>query len=296
VTLFGIAAALVALAFAAFQARDLYAPLAGRRAEPRVVRTPSANPLLRVPVLSALYEQRAGLFVWVAGTALIAGFMLSLTRSMNDLLINNPTFRLYLGAGGTSDPTLITLGLFWFGIAALIVVIFAVFQVGRWAADDAEGRLEMTVAQPVARWRVVAERFLVLAAGAALLAAAGSAVIAATAPGQGIHLDGGRFLLATVLLVPLALTFGALGAALTARVPRLAVPVLATLAVIGYFIPQVAPLFRWPDWALDLSFFRLYGSPLTQGVFWTGLWAMAAVTVVGFGVGLGAMRYREIGR
>lgn len=61
-------------------------------------------------------------------------------------------------------------------------------------------------------------------------------------------------------------------------------------------LTQFGPLFKWPDWALDLSVFRLYGTPLTSGVYWTGLYAMVAVVVVGFGIGLIAMRFREVGR
>jgi len=127
-----------------------------------------------------------------------------------------------------------------------------------------------------------------------VIAGLGSLVIAAGAPAQDIHPDSGRLLLATALLVPLALTFGGLGAAIIARWPRLAVPVLSLVAVAGYLIQQVGPLFRWPSWALDLSVFTLYGTPLTTGVFWTGLWAMVAVIVLGFGIGLVAIRYRDV--
>src|SRR5262249_54865060 len=127
-----------------------------------------------------------------------------------------------------------------------------------------------------------------------VIAGLGSLVIAAGAPAQDIHPDSGRLLLATALLVPLALAFGGLGAAIIARWPRLAVPVLSLVAVGGLLPQPGGPLFRWPSWALDLSVFTLYGTPLTTGVFWTGLWAMVAVIVLGFGVGLVAMRYRDV--
>jgi hypothetical protein len=47
---------------------------------------------------------------------------------------------------------------------------------------------------------------------------------------------------------------------------------------------------------LDLSLFHLYGTPLTTGVYWTGLWVMVAIVVVGFGGAAAAMRVREVGR
>jgi putative exporter of polyketide antibiotics len=154
----------------------------------------------------------------------------------------------------------------------------------------------MTIAQPVPRWRVVLERCLTLAAGSAAMAVAGSLTVAAAAPGQSIHLDGGRMVLATALLVLIGLVFGGVGALVIAGLPRAAVPLLAVVALGGYLMLNLGPLFQWPEWVLDLSVFRLYGTPLTSGVYWTGLWAMVGVTVIGFGTALTAMRFREVGR
>jgi ABC-2 type transport system permease protein len=296
VALFVLAGALAALSAVAFAWRDLGASLLrqSRRDRPPVL-TPSPNPLLRMPVLSSLYEQRLGLLAWTLGTVALAAFTVSLATATTDLLRGNAAFQGYFRAAHTGDPTLVVLGLFWFGVAAFLVVVYAIVQVGRWAADDGEGRLELTIAQPVPRWRVVVERALTLTAAVLLIAAAGSLAVAAVAPGQGIHVDGGRLLLATVLLAPLALSVGALGAAVTARLPRLAVPFLSAVALVSYLVQQLGPLFEWPEWALDLSLFQLYGTPLINGVFVTGLYAMVGIVVAGFGVALAAMRYRDVG-
>lgn len=154
----------------------------------------------------------------------------------------------------------------------------------------------MEIAQPIARWRVVAERAVTLVVAALLMAAVGSVVTGAVAPSQGVHLDTGALVTATALLALLALTFGAVGALVISRLPRVAVPVLAVVAVAGFYIPLFAPLFKWPGWVLDLSLFHLYGTPLTTGVYWTGLWVMVAIVVVGCGGAMAAMRVREVGR
>jgi len=153
----------------------------------------------------------------------------------------------------------------------------------------------MEIAQPVPRWRVVAERGLTLAVVGLLMTALGSLVTAAVAPGQGVHLDAGSLVVATLLLALLALTVGALGALVIARFPRVAVPVLGVVAVESLYVPLLAPLFKWPGWVIDLSLFHLYGTPLTTGVYWTGLWLMVAIVVVGFGGAMAAMRVREVG-
>lgn len=295
--MFAIAAALAVLSALAFRCRDVGAPLLPvrlRRAGPSRVRAGSL--LLGFPVLGQLYEQRAMLLVWGAGTVLLAAFFLSLARAAADIVRFVPSFRAYFRGTETSDPAVLLLGLFWFGFAGFLVAAYAITQVARWAAEDGNGRLEMTLAQPVARWRVVAERGLALTAATALLAGVGSIVVAAGAPGQAIALDAGRLLLATGLLVPLALTFGALGAAAIARLPRLAVGVLAVVATFSFVISQFGPLLGWPEWALDLSVFHLYGTPLSAGLYATGLVVMLAVLAAGFATGVVVMRFRDVGR
>jgi hypothetical protein len=54
-------------------------------------------------------------------------------------------------------------------------------------------------------------------------------------------------------------------------------------------------LLRWPDWAVKLSVFNLYGAPLTNGVDWSGLWIMSAITIGGFAVGALLMQRRDVG-
>jgi hypothetical protein len=72
--------------------------------------------------------------------------------------------------------------------------------------------------------------------------------------------------------------------------------VLAIVAVESFYVPLLAPLFRWPDSSLDISLFHLYGTPLTTGVYSTGLWVMLAVVLGGFGGAIALVRVREVGR
>ncbi|NNM96010.1 MAG: hypothetical protein HKL89_00140, partial [Candidatus Dormibacteraeota bacterium] len=196
----------------------------------------------------------------------------------------------------TGNPATAVVGSIWLSIAALTVAAYAITQASHWASDDADGRVEMEIAQPVPRWSVVLERGLALAVASLVISALGAVVVAAVAPSQGVHLGGGRLVIATGLLVLLALSFGALGALAIARVPRVTVPLLAAIAVVSFYIPLLAPLFKWPRWTLDISLFHLYGEPLTSGLYWTGLWIMVAIVVVGLGGAVAAMRVRDLGR
>ena len=101
---------------------------------------------------------------------------------------------------------------------------------------------------------------------------------------------------ATVLLVPFATFYAALGSLLAAWAPRAAVGVLAGIAFASYLLTQIGPLFRWPAWTQNLSPFHLYGQPLTEGVDGTGLAIMLGVSLVGFAASAFLLRRRDLGR
>ncbi len=296
ISLYAIAVALVVIAAASFRRRDLYSAFARWPARVRgVSREPSNNPLLRFPVLRELWEQRVGLAGWVLGSMVGAGLVVSLARGAGKLLRSSPSFSGYIRAAGTSSAATAVVSSIWLSIAAMIGAAYAIASVSHWASEDSGGRLEMEIAQPWPRWKLVLERGLALTAASFAMSALGSLVVGAVAPGQGVALSAGRLVVASLLLVLLTLTFGSLGALIIARFPRAAVPGLAFVALLSFYVPLLAPLFRWPAWVLNVSLFHLYGTPLTSGLYWTGIGIMAVIVVVGFTIAVVAMRVRDVG-
>ena len=291
----GAIAALV-LSGLALAARDLGAPLWRRRLPvPASPSQPALSGGLQRPLVTALWEDRASLLIWLLGTAAGAAVIVSVARTTGAFFRGSPALRGLLQTAGGGQPGLAVVSEFWFGIAAVLAAAYAVTQTSRWAADDGNGRLEMQLAQPIARGRVVVERALVLLVGLAAVAGVGGLVVAITAPSQGLKLGPGPLVIASALLVPLGLTFGALGALIIARAPRLAVAGLGLVAAASYYVSTLGPALKWPAWALDTSLLHLYGTPLTTGVDWTGLAIMVGVVVLGFGIAARAMGTREIG-
>jgi putative exporter of polyketide antibiotics len=82
---------------------------------------------------------------------------------------------------------------------------------------------------------------------------------------------------------------------LAARLPRATVGILGIFAFASYLMLQLGPLFKLPDWVQDLSAFKLYGQPLTDGIDRTGLAIMLAIVLVGFAAAAGAMQRRDVG-
>jgi len=289
------AAALLGVAIPIFRRRDIGSGLfAWGRNSSTPVRVAARNPLLRQPFTEGLWEQRVGLAVWVASTLLLGALMVSVTKSVADALFSDPRLAAVFLHAAAGPPYAALLGLIWFGIALLLLAGYAVVQVSRWAAQDQEGRVEMLLSAPISRSRVIVDRALEFAIASLLIVIGGYIGVAVSLPSSGLQLDAGHVFTASLLLWPFALAFGGLGVAVASRWPRIAVPFLAAFAVVEYFLGDLAPLFRLPDWMANLSVFHLYGNPVAGATSWTPALSMLLVFLAGFGAALALMRRRDV--
>ena len=292
--LFVIGAVATAVASMAFVRRDIGAGLIRvRHARGAEVHDVSSNPLLSIPIVRGLWIRRIGSAGWTAGMAVTAASVVLLVNITATFFASTPTLSPYL-RGLPGDVDTVLLALIWLSFAQALVAIFAITSVSRWSSDDASGVLEMQLAEPLTRWGVLAERAAELTATVTLMAFVAMAVILVLAPAEGIPVDVGKLATSTVLLVPFALTFAAVGALLAGWRPRVAVVVLSTVTVISYLVFELGPLFKWPKWADNLSVFQLYGTPLITPVFVGGLIAMLAIVVLGFGSAGVALARRDV--
>jgi ABC-2 type transport system permease protein len=283
ILLFVVGAGATVVAAAAFVRRDVGSGLIRQRPR-RVseVHEPSANPLLRIPVLRGLWVRRVGAVGWTVGMGVTAAAVVLLVNVTATFFATTPSLSTYL-RGLAGDVHTVLLALIWLSFAQALLAILSITTVSRWSSDDSSGVLEMQLAEPIPRWRVLAERATELTVLITVISFVAMAVILALAPAEGIAVDTGNLLIATALLIPFALTFAAAGAWLAGWRPRVAVVVLSTVAAISYLVFELGPLFKWPAWADNLSVFQLYGTPLITPVFVGGLVAMLAIVVVGFG-------------
>jgi ABC-2 type transport system permease protein len=294
--LIATAAVAGALAAIAFERRDLGSALVRlpARIQP-VTYDATASPVWRTPVVRGLYEQRVGLCVWAAGVAALGAVFVVLTKTLVQPLLAVPLLRQYFDTFVNGDVYRSFLGFLWFSTAELLLAGFAIAQVARWSAEDTDGRLELILSNPISRATVVVERAIVLTIGGLFVVAVSGVAVTLEARSQSINVDSSHLIQATLLLVPFTLTFAAVGALIAARIPRATVGLLGGLAFASYFITELGPLFKWPAWAQDLSAFKLYGEPLTNGIDRPGLTIMVIVVVVGFGASMLVMQRRDVG-
>lgn len=287
---------LVAIAVIAFIRRDIGGPLLrGAARKSRVEWRPAGDPLLRTPVLAIVDQQRVWIIAWALGLAVLAGFLTSITKTMVDAFGNSdiPMLRAYFERAGINAYADFV-GVIWFSTLLLLISLFVAVQVNGWAADDAEGRLETILSAPVSRARVVVERIASVVIACGVIVAVSSIAVYLTATSTGISLPSGRFVFASAAVLPVAYAFSGIGHALVGWRPRVAVAILGTLAVVGYFAQQFAPLFQWPDWVSNISLYALYGTPMSKDD-WGGIATLLAIGLAGTAVAVVALRRRDVG-
>ncbi len=179
----------------------------------------------------------------------------------------------------------------------LLLMAFAVTQANRWSADEEDGRLELVLATPQSRLRVLLGRFAALTTATIIIAVLTLAATAVASAATGLQLDGGNLTAATLSIIPLGLLVAAIGYLLSGWL-RTAVDtgLLSFLLVIWFFISFVGPDLNWSDAALRLSAFYYYGTPLLHGL---PLWDMLGVLAVGIvALALASVRFvcKDIGR
>ena len=288
---------LTVVASVAFVRRDIGGPLfRGATRKTQVQWRPTADPLLRAPVLAIVDQQRVWIVAWALGLAMLAAFLTSITKTMVDAFGSSdiPILRAYFERAGINAYADFV-GVIWFSTLLLLISLFVVAQVNGWAADDAEGRLEMILSAPVSRARIVVERIAAVVLACAAIVTVSSVAVYLTATSTGIGLPGGRFVLASAAVLPVGYAFAGIGHALVGWRPRVAVGAVGALAIVGYFEQQLAPLFQWPDWLNNISLYSLYGTPMSKDDG-TGLATLVGIGALGTAVAIVAMRRRDVGR
>jgi ABC-2 type transport system permease protein len=283
------------VAAAMFDRRDVgQAMLAGRDAG-RTVKSLEGYRWYRMPMLSQLYQRRAFLAGWLVGMLALVVLFTQIAPSLVSSLQDIAALQTYLHAISQGSIERAVIGLFLLGTMQLVLALFAVAHVTRWAREDQDGHLELTLSTPISRGAVMLWRALSLTAAAAGLIGISMLSLAILAGRRGIVIGAGAGLRTTALLVLFTLAFAAAGAVVVAWSPRIAVFTLTAFAVVSYFVQEVAPLYGWPGWVLDLSVFHLIGNPLVAPPDKLRVAALAAVTCAGFALAWTLALRRDVG-
>ena len=225
-----------------------------------------------------LWESRRGIVGWAVGIAIIGVVYAAFYP-----LVQGPEYMQALEAwpeelrqaiGFTDVATAAGyLGASTFGLLspALVIIYGGLLGSRAIAGDEEAGRLDLLLAHPIGRIRVLLERFAALGIAMALASAVQfAALVAVSGPAQLDSIGPVNLAAASIHLAVFGTFFGALALGVGAATGRrsTALGVLAVVAVGGYIANALAPLVSGLDWVTGLSPFHYYSSarPLVNGL------------------------------
>jgi ABC-2 type transport system permease protein len=190
------------------------------------------------------------------------------------------------------------LGYSLFTFLPILLAVHAITQINAWTDDEEEGRLELLAAMPLPRWMLLVPRYVALTASMLAIVLAVYVVIAVAVPAFNVTLDTGQALLALLAAVPLGLVVAAFGllVATWLKRPGAAVPITVAVVVVMFFLQLFGPVFELPEAVLNLSIFQLYGRPLTDGIEWGWIGALAAAALAFAAGSLVGLQRRDIAK
>jgi ABC-2 type transport system permease protein len=221
---------------------------------------------------------------------------------MQQLMDQMPeALRAFFAAGdlniGTAEGYL-NVELFSFVAPLLLQAVAVVTGAGATAGEEERGTIDLLLANPIRRWRVVVEKSFAVAVATAVVAAGIWLGIAIGAFAADVELDLARVAGAVVSALLLALALGgialALGALTGRRMPAIALTM--ALAVAAYFLNALAPLVEElePWRPLSLFYYYIGNDPLTHGLELSHTAILAAVALAGVVVAVIAFERRDL--
>ncbi len=202
-----------------------------------------------------LHEHRRALIGWGTGLVAYAAVMLASFTAVRDnheiakLLESYPkAFREMFGVTDyTSGPGYLRAEIFSLVGPLLIIILAVLWGSDVTAGEEERGTLDVLMANPVSRRRVVAEKWAAVAVGVTLVTAVFGLVIGLGAPLVDMRVPTADLVAVLVSTALIAIFFATVALAVAAATGRRAVArgVAATLAVASYLASSLAELVGW---------------------------------------------------
>ncbi len=255
----------------------------------------------------AVHEQARALTGWGGGLVAFAGAMLASyptvhhNAAITKLVESYPeAFRSMFGLSDyTTGPGYLRAEVFSL-VGPLLIVIMAVLWGSDATAGEEERRtIDVLMANPISRVRVVLEKWAALVSGVALVTGALGVALALGAPLADLRIGLARLAAAVVATALLAILFGTLALAIGAASGHRGISrgITAAAAVASYLVSSLAPLVSWlrPLRPLSPWYHALGVDPLASGFLAWHLLVLVALSLVVIGAAALAFEHRDLG-
>ena len=258
--------------------------------------------------LKTLHDQRRALTAWSVSLALLVAMYVAIwpslrnQPSMSDFLNQMPkAMRSLFAASGADMSTpvgYVQVELLAF-MGPLLLIIYSV-TAGASAVAGEEDRhtLDLLLANPISRTRIVLEKLAAMTAGAALLGAVTAVALLAEGRLASMSLPVGGVTAAMMHMTLLALVFGTMALATGAATghPALSRALPAVVAVLAYIVNGLAPVVSWLKPAQKFSPFYQYSGhdPLRHGLSWPATLVAVSTILVLAAIAVAAFRRRDV--
>lgn len=258
--------------------------------------------MARTVFTQTLKEQRRGLIGWSIGMALVPMLYLPsysayAEQGTLDGIKGNGVYDAmgmgdFASAAGYLNSVMFSL------MGPLLFLIFAATFGARTAAQEDSGTLDLILAGPVSRTKIVLHRFAALAVQTAVLTAVFTGAVLLGADAGGMDLPAWNIVAASVGLGLMALTYAALAQFIGAVTGKrgLAIGGGAVIGLGGYFANNVGGMFDGLEWLRYTSAFYYFNGemPVANGWDAVNTLILAALPVAALAASLTAFNRRDI--
>ncbi|MGZ4436385.1 MAG: ABC transporter permease [Nocardioidaceae bacterium] len=264
---------------------------------------------MSTPVLArTLADQSRSLAVWAGSAVALVAMYVAVwpsvegQPSMSDFLDQMPkAFRALFSSTGADMSTpvgYVQVELLSFMGPLLVIGYAVVAGVNAVSGEEERHTLDLLLAHPVSRGRVVLERFAAMVLGTLLVAGVTGAALLLEGRLTGLDLPVGRTAATMLHLGLLGVVFGSLALALSAATGHstLSRGVTVVVAVVAYVVNGLAPLVSWLEPVQKVSpFYQYVGhDPLRTGLSVAAVLVAVATALVLVAVAVAGFRRRDV--
>jgi len=264
--------------------------------------------MLRSVGFKTLHDQRRALIAWSLSLALLVAMYVAIwpslrnQPSMGDFLNQMPrAMRSLFAASGADMSTpvgYVQVELLAFMGPLLLIIYSAAAGASAIAGEEDRHTLDLLLANPISRTRIVLEKFGAMTAGTSLLGAVTAVALLGEGHLAGMTLPVSGVAAAMIHMTLLALVFGTMALATGAATghPALSRALPAALAVVSYIVNGLAPVVSWLKPAQKLSPFYQYAGhdPLRHGLSWPATLTAVTTILVLAVIAVAAFRRRDL--